>query len=178
VTELTVTAGAKEGQFFGEGVFPGTLVGIADKGKGGLKSEGFPPFESKEPGRPDYYIREWCFAIEGAPPEECYVWATSSLNLSPRGKGYGYLVALCDGKAPPVDTTFNVERHLIGRRALLTCSRDVQGYCNVDQVTAMPTQRVPSAPVATAAQVAALPSRPLRQAVEDGTPTTADPLPF
>lgn len=190
MTELTVTAGAKEGQFFGEGVFPGTLVGIADKGKGGLKSEGFPPFESKEPGRPDYYIREWCFAIEGAPPEECYVWATSSLNLSPRSKGYSYLVALCGGKAPPIDTTFTVEKHLVGRMALLTCSRDVQGYCNVDQVTAMPTamlsQRVASAtgapvagPVTTAAAVAALPPRPpLRQVIEDGTPTAAEPLPF
>ena len=188
MTELVVTAGAKEGQFFGEGVFPGTLMSIVDKGKGGPKSEGFPPFPGGE-GRPDFYIREWCFAIEGAPPDACYVWATSSLNLSPTSKGYGYLVALCGGKAPPVDTKFNVETHLRGRAALLTCSRDAEGWCHVDQVTAMPaamlSQRVgeatgapvSAAPVASVL-VAPAPTSPLRQQVE-GTPlTAADPLPF
>ena len=187
MTTLTVTAGARERQFFGEGVFPGTLMSIVDKGKGGPKDEGFPPFPGSE-GREDYYIREWGFAIDGAPPEECMVWAASSLSLSPRSKGYGYLVVLCGGKAPPIGTNFDVERHLVGRMALLTCSRDTEGYCHVDQVTQMPTVMLSqkmgeatgaptAAPVVAAPAPVASPPR-LRQQVESGAMPTPDPLPF
>ena len=137
---LTVTAGAKEGAFISDepGTFPATLIAVEDRGKGGLRSEGAPPFPG-DATRPDYFLREWTFSIEGAEEDASLVWATSSLALSPTSKGFGYLVALCGGRVPPVGTDFDVETQLVGRMALVTVHRKPDGYMAVDAVTPMPT---------------------------------------
>lgn len=168
--EIEITAGSKAGAYLGaDGTFPATLTGVTDRGQGGTKAEGAPPFKSKDPTRPDYYLREWEFAIEGAPPEGCLVWASTSLNASPKSKAFGYITALF-GKAPPVGTKLDIERHLIGRMCLVTVHRDDQGFMVVDQLTPMPTVTPQARPSAPAPAPAPAPTGALRQQVDATAP--------
>lgn len=170
---LTITAGSKEGAYLGQdGTFQATLVSITDKGQrtdaapNGLKSEGAPPFPNRDdPTKPGYYLKEWAFAIEGANTDACIVWATSSMGTSPRSKAYGYIVALLEGRQPPVGTTFDINKHLVGREALVTVHRDTDGFMKVDAVTALPTR-----PVAAAAPRPVAQPAPASRAADDDLP--------
>lgn len=135
---LTITQGSKEGAYKGDdGTYAATLVSCREVGKGGYRDEGAPPFPSKDDGKPDYYLREWAFAIEDA-GDDCMVWAKSSLLASPKSKAFGYIVALFGGKAPPVGHIFDIEKDLVGRMALVAIQRNPEGYVDVTSITALP----------------------------------------
>lgn len=166
---ITIGAGSKEGAYLGrDGTFPATLVSVTERGQGGLRSEGAPPF----PSRPDektgrvgqpYYLREWAFAIEGAPPDSCMVWVASSAGSNgPKSKTFGIITALV-GRQPPAGAQIDIERHLVGRMALLTVARNPDGFMDVLTVGAMPSSA--AAAPAQAPEPVQAPAGALRAAV-------------
>lgn len=131
MTSLTISAGAKQGAYLeDDGAFAATLVTFERRG----------PFDSKQPKFPgeQFHLFEWGFAIEDAPEDACMVWATSGESTGPKSKTFGYISALFGGKQPPVGTTLDIEKQLIGRMALVTVRKDEQGYMKVDAVTPLP----------------------------------------
>lgn len=126
---LTISAGAKQGAYLDDdGAFAATLVTFERRG----------PFESKQKPGEQFYLLEWGFALEDEPPESCMVWATSGESTGPKSKTFGIISALFGGKQPPVGTTLDIEKQLIGRAALVTVRKDEQGYTKVDAVTPLP----------------------------------------
>jgi hypothetical protein len=147
---LTITQGSKEGAYKGDdGTYAATLVSCREVGKGGYRDEGAPPFPSKEDGKDDYYLREWAFAIDDAPGDANMVWRRTSLITSAKSNAFGFIVALFGGKAPPVGHTFDIEKDLVGRMALVAIHRNPEGYVDVYSVTALPkAMQKPAAPKA------------------------------
>lgn len=152
MTTLTISAGTKEFAYLeDDGTFPATLVAFERKG----------PFDdAKKPGE-QYYLLEWAFSIDDA-GENSMVWIATGESTGPKSRTYGILSALLAGKQPPVGTQLDIEKHLIGRRALVTVAKDEKGYMKVQSVSALP-----SSPKAAA--------KPAAPAVADADP---DDLPF
>jgi hypothetical protein len=132
MTTITIEQGSKQGSYRGEdGTYTATLTSVEVRG----------PFDSKQPKFPgeQFSLYEWAFAIEGAPEDSCMVWASSSTRVSPKSKAFGYITALLGGKQPPVGTELDIEKHLVGREALVTVFNDpATGFTDVTQVTAIP----------------------------------------
>ena len=59
--------------------------------------------------------------------------------------------ALLAGKQPPVGTQLDIEKHLLGRRALVTVATDEKGYMKVLSVSPLPTKPAGKAAAAPAA---------------------------
>lgn len=129
MTTLTISAGTKEFAYLeDDGTFPATLVSYERKG----------PFDdAKKPGE-QYHLLEWGFSIDDA-GDNSMVWTATGESTGPKSRTFGIISALLGGKQPPVGTKLEIEKHLIGRRALVTVRKDERGYMKVDTVSAMPT---------------------------------------
>lgn len=129
MTTLTISAGSKEFAYLeDDGTFPATLVGFERKG----------PFDdAKNPGQ-QYHLLEWAFSIDNA-GDNSMVWTATGESTGPKSRTYGIISALLAGKQPPVGTQLDIEKHLIGRRALVTVAKDEKGYMKVQSVSALPS---------------------------------------
>jgi hypothetical protein len=170
---ITITAGSREGAYRGEvGNLPGVLVSHTI-----YPPEDQPPLKSKQNPNETYRLREWGFSIHGAPDDADMVWVTSGMSTGPKSKTYGIIQALLAGKQPPVGTTLDINKHLIGRMALVTVEESEKGYLDGKTVTAMPAallaQLSPNGAAADARTAAA--PKPAPVAVADANP---DDLPF
>lgn len=161
---ITITAGAKQGAYRGEeGVLPGTLVTHTLEG----------PFESRQKPGETFKLHEWGFAIHGAPEGAEMVWVKSGESTGPKSKTYGIITALLNGKQPPVGTTLDINKHLIGRPALITVEKNDNGYLDGTTVTAMPAALLGMVAPSGAAADARAAAKPVP--VADANP---DDLPF
>lgn len=166
---ITIAAGSKEGAYRGEvGVLPGTLVTHTLEG----------PFESKQKPGEQFKLHEWGFAIHGAPEGAEMVWVKSGESTGPKSKTYGIISALLAGRQIPNGTTLDINKHLIGRMALVTVEENDKGYLDGTTVTAMPAAllaQLAPAGAASDARTAAKAPNPAAPAVADANP---DDLPF
>lgn len=149
MTTITISAGTRQYAYLeDEGTFPATLVTHELRG----------PFDSKQNPGEQFRLHEWGFSIDDV-GDNSMVWATSGESTGARSRTFGIITALFGGKQPPVGQQLDIEKHLIGRRALVTVRRDDNGYMKVDAVTP-----VPSSPKAKAAPV------PVAEASPDDLP--------
>ncbi len=128
MTTLTISAGVRQYAYLDDdGTFPATLVSFERRG----------PFDSKQNPGEQFHLLEWGFSIDDA-GENSMVWGTSGESTGPRSKTFGIITALFGGKQPPIGQQLDIEKHLIGRRALVTVRRDENGYMKVETVTPLP----------------------------------------
>lgn len=179
---ITITAGSKQGAYRGEtGVLPATLVTHTI-----YPPVDQPPLQSKQNPNETYRLHEWGFSIHGAPDDADMVWVTSGMSTGPKSKTYGILQALVAGKPIPVGTTLDINKHLIGRMALVTVEENDKGYLDGTKVTAMPAallaQLSPNGAAADArtapAPAPAAKTAPVPVATADPDQTGDDSLPF
>lgn len=155
MTTITISAGGKEGAFRGDpGVYTATLLTHAVVG----------PFPSKDPKTPGetFKLHEWGFVIDGAPEGEEMVWWTSGESTGPKSRTFAIITALFGGEAPPIGFDVDIEKHLIGRQALLDVRRNDRGYLDATGIMPVPKAAAKAAarapqPVAAGTQDAGLP---------------------
>lgn len=146
MTTITITAGGKPGAYRGEeGVYAATLVSHEIVG----------PFDAKQPKFPGekYSLHEWGFAIEDAPEGSEMVWITSGESTGPKSRTFGIITALAGGKQPQVGQSIDIDKQLVGRRALVDVRKNENGYLDAVSITPLPKamQSKPAAvPVAEA----------------------------
>ena len=126
----------------------------------------------------DVDLLDWIFNVDqpGSPVDGLEISASTSTASGPRSKMYSYLTALLNGVAPAIGTGFE-KPQLVGRRALATIQKDVDGWARIVNLGAMPvTQQqqqfaqatgTPVQPQGAPAPASAV-SQPLREAVAAG----------
>jgi hypothetical protein len=86
-------------------------------------------------------VAQQAFTInDGDPSDNSMVWIATGERTGPQSRTYGIISALLAGKQPPVGTQLDIEKHLIGRRALVTVAKDEKGYMKVVGVSALPSK--------------------------------------
>jgi hypothetical protein len=164
-----------ENEYDGDGgVFPVTLVEISPR-------RTIVPQTGPNAGK-DVDLQDWTFAIDDGGDHEGQVIVEGCTaprigkdgveTIHPKSKYYGWMTALFGGRAAPEGTDIDVEKVMIGRRALATIQRENGGYLKLVNLGALPTQtanigngtgRKPKAP-----EPEPVPAPPLREQVAAG----------
>lgn len=137
---ITITAGREregnENDFAGsDGTYPVILVRVSE-----------PVTEQStmsESGSWTY--RRWTFAIDGGEHDGQVLEARASTKASPKSKQFQIISALF-GKVPPVGTTIDIQKHLVGRSALVSVLTNDNGYPYIAGFMAAPSGNGKAAP--------------------------------
>lgn len=138
---ITITAGREregnERDFAGpDGTYPVLLVSVSEP-----VTE---PSTMAESGSWTY--RRWTFAIDGGEYDGQVLDARASTKSSPKSKQFQIISALF-GKVPPVGTSIDIQKHLIGRSALVSVLTNDNGYPYIAGFMAAPgSGKAPAAP--------------------------------
>ena len=165
MTTLKINSGIPEGYFDGDdGVYEVALISISE-----------PRTVTAQRGEragQDVTLLDWQFAIgDDGPHAGQVIEASTSTASGPKSKMYSWLTALFEGKSPPVGTELDIEKHLIGRRALATIRRDTEGWYRIENLGALPSRAATPLPAPAApARVAVAAGAPLREQVAGPVP--------
>ena len=145
---ITITAGREregdENDFSGEdGTYPVILVRVGEP-----VTE---PSTMAESGSWTY--RRWTFAIDGGQHDGQVIEARASTKSSPKSKQFQIVSALF-GKVPPVGTQIDIQKHLVGRSALVSVLTNDNGYPYIAGFMASPGGGRAAAPAPKAEPVA------------------------
>ena len=176
---ITITAGrpnrqGDEKDFAGpDGTYPVTLVAVSDP----ITEQSSQPKKGPNDDGTWTY-RVWTMAIDGGTEYDGQVidLRANARSTGPKSKQYG-LIAAFVGRTPPVGTTIDIQKHLVGRRALAYIATNENDFPFVDKVMALPVSSAPSPAPEPAPEPAPVASpAPLREAVAAGV--GSDDLPF
>jgi hypothetical protein len=164
-----------------DGTYAVTLVRIGVEDREGIFTPG--ATRSYEGQFGPKTVQDWRFALEDGSVIDAAVPAprlrAGEEVIHPKSTYYTYLTALAGGKAVAEGTSFDPQKHLVGRMALATIQRDDRGYPRIISLGALPTatprkaEEVQAAPASAASP--GLAQAPLRETV---AADAGDALPF
>jgi len=163
---ITITAGrpnrqGDEKDFAGpDGTYQVALIGVSDE-----ITERSTLTDAKGDGTWTY--RVWTIAIDDGGEYDGQVLdiRANARSTGPRSKQFGFVAAFA-GKTPPVGAVIDIQRHLVGRRALAAIKTNDNDFPYVDTVMALPPER----PKVAAPAPAPEPATPAAEADDGALP--------